>query len=106
MMTDPDIHHFVSKSWPVLDASSQEFVVLNAAIPACLRAQLLLGCYRDNEVDLSHPLTAKLNAMRDQGTSITPIKIGESIPADTYRTKSRGYHASHHSDPTWAFSSL
>jgi len=47
MMTDPDIQHF-----------------------------LFLGCYRDNEVKLSHPLTEKLHALQEQGISIIPIKIG------------------------------
>jgi len=47
MMTDPDIRHF-----------------------------LFLGCYRDNEVKMPHPLTLKLNAIQEQGISIVPIKIG------------------------------
>ena len=47
IMTDPDIKHF-----------------------------LFLGCYRENEVGLSHPLTAKLNDIQEQGINVITIKVG------------------------------
>lgn len=37
---------------------------------------LLVGCYRDNEVNMSHPLMVKLRAIQERGISITPIKVG------------------------------
>ena len=86
MMTDPDIRHFVSiiylfrpyVSWfeigsgPLMD---MPFFFLVFSL------QLFLGCYRDNEVNLTHPLTAKLKAIQEQGISIVAIKIGECSTA-------------------------
>jgi len=48
MMIDPDIHHF-----------------------------LFLGSYRENEVNGSHPLTKKLHDIKEQGTKIVTIKVGQ-----------------------------
>jgi predicted ATPase len=36
---------------------------------------MLSGAYRDNEVDASHPLTAKLQAVRSAGVKIDEIKL-------------------------------
>eukprot|EP00804_Cyclotella_cryptica_P005744 CCRYP_000079-RE/>CCRYP_000079-RE protein AED:0.10 eAED:0.10 QI:211/1/0.88/1/0.5/0.33/9/0/1307 len=47
ILTDPDVTHF-----------------------------LLLGAYRDNEVSLSHPLTEKLNYLKEHGKDVVPINIG------------------------------
>ncbi len=47
LVTDPDVHHF-----------------------------LFLGTYRENEVNLSHPLTTRLNAIQEQGVSIVTVKVG------------------------------
>ncbi|KAL7499306.1 hypothetical protein ACHAWT_009981 [Skeletonema menzelii] len=47
LMTDPDIHHF-----------------------------LLLGCYRENEVNESHMLSTNLNDIREQGINVMTIKVG------------------------------
>ena len=33
-------------------------------------------CYRDNEVNPTHPLTGKLNYIKEQGASIVTIKVG------------------------------
>ena len=33
-------------------------------------------CYRDNEVNPTHPLTGKLNYIKEQGASVITIKIG------------------------------
>ena len=37
---------------------------------------MLIGAYRDNEVDAHHPLTRKLTAIRGSGAKISEIKIG------------------------------
>jgi predicted ATPase len=47
LMTDPDIHYF-----------------------------LFLGCYRENEVNESHMLSASLNNIREQGINFVTIKVG------------------------------
>jgi len=48
IMTDPDIEHF-----------------------------LFIGCYRDSEVGLAHPLTSSLNDIQNQGTNVITIKLGQ-----------------------------
>ncbi|KAL7470461.1 hypothetical protein ACHAXS_010701 [Conticribra weissflogii] len=48
IMTDPDIKHF-----------------------------LFIGCYRDSEVGLTHPLTSNLNDIQDQGINVVTIKVGQ-----------------------------
>ncbi|MEM5431383.1 AAA family ATPase [Cupriavidus oxalaticus] len=40
-----------------------------------LKYLMLIGAYRDNEVDASHPLTAKLQAIRSAGAKIDDIKL-------------------------------
>ncbi|WP_353189737.1 AAA family ATPase [Pandoraea pnomenusa] len=40
-----------------------------------LRYLMLVGAYRDNEVDVSHPLSGKLQAIRDAGASVEDIKL-------------------------------
>ena len=56
LMTDPEIHHF-----------------------------LLLGCYRENEVNESHMLSKNLHDLRERGINFMKIKVGaiekESINA-------------------------
>jgi predicted ATPase len=47
LMIDPDIHYF-----------------------------LFLGCYRENEVNESHMLSANLNDIREQGINFMTIKVG------------------------------
>lgn len=36
---------------------------------------LLIGAYRDNEVGTSHPLTAKLQAIRDAGVTVSDVRL-------------------------------
>lgn len=40
------------------------------------RHLFLVGAYRDNEVDPTHPLVLTLNAIRQQGTPVTTITLG------------------------------
>lgn len=44
-----------------------------------LLLQLFLGSYRDNEVNLSHPLSLKLRALQEQGIRVVSVKVGEYI---------------------------
>jgi predicted ATPase len=37
---------------------------------------LFIGAYRDNEVSLSHPLTEKLNDLKECGTNVVTVNIG------------------------------
>ena len=47
-----------------------------------LRHLMLIGAYRDNEVDAAHPLTRKLEAIRHAGARIEEIRLRRS-PATT-----------------------
>jgi PAS domain S-box-containing protein len=40
-----------------------------------LRYLMVIGAYRDNEVDASHPLTARLQAVRNAGAKIEEIRL-------------------------------
>jgi PAS domain S-box-containing protein len=53
---------------------------------------LLIGAYRDNEVEPSHPLALALEALRDSGVpmreiTLTPLELGDTkqLIADTFR---------------------
>ena len=53
---------------------------------------LLIGAYRDNEVDADHPLARKLSAIRNSGAKVSEIKLGpfgyehiERLTADALR---------------------
>ena len=55
---------------------------------------LLIGAYRDNEVDADHPLMRKLTAIRSSGAKVSEIKLGaldyehvERLTADALRGK-------------------
>jgi predicted ATPase len=37
---------------------------------------LLIGAYRDNEVDAAHPLTRKLSAIRASGAIVHEVVLG------------------------------
>ena len=43
---------------------------------ADVRHLLLIGAYRDNEVDAHHPLARKLSAIRSSGAKVSEIKLG------------------------------
>ena len=40
-----------------------------------VRHLLLIGAYRDNEVDAAHPLRRKLAAIRNEGGKVTEITL-------------------------------
>ena len=41
---------------------------------------MLIGAYRDNEVDATHPLTRKLDAIRRAGAQVQEITLGAARP--------------------------
>jgi predicted ATPase/signal transduction histidine kinase len=46
---------------------------------------MFLGAYRDNEVDVAHPLSLLLARLRDEKASITPLELGPLALADITR---------------------
>jgi PAS domain S-box-containing protein len=61
-----------------------------------VRHLLLIGAYRDNEVDAWHPLLRKLAAIRDAGARVSEIKLGPlddehvgQLTADALRSSPR-----------------
>ena len=47
-----------------------------------LRHLLLIGAYRDNELDVSHPLRRKLDAIRHAGAPVQEIRLGPLLRDD------------------------
>ena len=47
---------------------------------ADVRRLLLVGAYRDNEVDAAHPLMRKLTVIRSSGAKVSEIKLGPLNP--------------------------
>jgi PAS domain S-box-containing protein len=47
-----------------------------------LRYLMLIGAYRDNEVDGAHPLTRKLDAIRQAGTRVQEIRLAPLVRDD------------------------
>ena len=43
---------------------------------ADVRHLMLIGAYRDNEVDVAHPLMRKLTTIRGSGAKVSEIKLG------------------------------
>src|SRR5208283_6113091 len=58
-----------------LDAATLDLIedLLTQADVRCL---LLVGAYRDNEVDAHHPLARKLSAIQNSGAKVSEIKLG------------------------------
>ncbi|MGF6919290.1 trifunctional serine/threonine-protein kinase/ATP-binding protein/sensor histidine kinase [Paraburkholderia sp. 40] len=61
-----------------------------------LRYLMLIGAYRDNEVDATHPLMVKLRAIRNTGATIAEIRLAplvhehiEKLIADALHCKSK-----------------
>ncbi|MEX3640471.1 AAA family ATPase, partial [Paraburkholderia sp. BR14427] len=52
-----------------LDAATLDLLV-DLLIQPELRYLMVIGAYRDNEVDAAHPLTARLEAIRSAGAKI------------------------------------
>ena len=58
-----------------LDAATLDFIE-HLLMQLDVRHLLLIGAYRDNEVDPEHPLMRKLTAVRSSGAGICEIKLG------------------------------
>ncbi|MEM5383134.1 AAA family ATPase [Paraburkholderia phymatum] len=57
-----------------LDAATLDLLVDLLTHPN-LRYLMLIGAYRDNEVDATHPLTARLQAVRNAGAKVGEIRL-------------------------------
>ena len=44
---------------------------------------MLIGAYRDNEVDAAHPLMRRLTAIRSSGAKVSEIKLAPARHANT-----------------------
>ena len=49
-----------------------EYLLIQAEVPHLM----LIGAYRDNEVDAAHPLMRKLTTIRSSGAKVSEIKLG------------------------------
>ncbi len=58
-----------------LDAATLDLLE-NLLTQSDVRHLLLIGAYRDNEVDANHPLIRKLTAIRSSGRKVSEIKLG------------------------------
>ncbi|APR77909.1 Signal transduction histidine kinase CheA [Minicystis rosea] len=67
-----------------MDAASLELLEVLAA-DAELGHLLLVGAYRDNEVDASHPLSRMLGRLRSGSGSLCEIHLGPISPGETGR---------------------
>jgi len=54
---------------------------------------MLIGAYRDNEVDSSHPLTRKLDAMRKSGAPVQEIVLAPLTLADVGNLITDSFHS-------------
>ncbi len=57
-----------------------------------LRHLLLIGAYRDNEIDVIHPLTSKLQAIRNAGVRIDEIRLMPLTPGHVKQLVSDALH--------------
>ncbi|MRG55340.1 AAA family ATPase [Phyllobacterium sp. SYP-B3895] len=64
-----------------IDAASLDLVE-DLILRSEIRHLLLIGTFRDNEVDTSHPLARKLGSIRDKGSVVTEIELQPLSPED------------------------
>ncbi len=67
-----------------LDAATLDLLE-DLLIRADVQHLLLIGAYRDNEVDAAHPLMRKLTAIRSSGAKVSEIKLGPLLAKDLRR---------------------
>ena len=67
-----------------LDAATLDLLE-DLLIQADVQHLLLIGAYRDNEVDAAHPLMRKLTAIRSSGAKVREIKLGPLLREDLQR---------------------
>jgi PAS domain S-box-containing protein len=66
-----DLHWLDSATLDLLE----DLLTRSEAAPSDLQHLILIGAYRDNEVDAAHPLTQKLQAIRNAGAKIEEITL-------------------------------
>jgi len=66
-----DLHWLDSATLDLLE----DLLTRSEAAPSDLQHLILIGAYRDNEVDAAHPLTRKLQAIRNAGVKIEEITL-------------------------------
>src|SRR4029453_17846509 len=64
-----------------LDAATLDLIADGLTQPD-VRHLLLIGAYRDNEVDASHPLRRKLDAIRQAGAAVQEITLAPLVRDD------------------------
>ncbi len=64
-----------------LDAATLDLVE-DLLTQSDVRHLMLIGAYRDNEVDAAHPLTSKLDAIRQTGAEVHEIRLAPLAPDD------------------------
>ena len=69
----------------VCNGSTPQPFLEDLLIQPDVRHLLLIGAYRDNEVNSTHPLTRKLEAIRQGGAIIQEIVLGPLVRDDLER---------------------
>src|SRR5258705_1016868 len=65
-------------------------VVEDLLTNADVRHLLVIGAYRDNEVDVNHPLMRRMNAIREAGTPVQEISLAPLARADVQQLVADG----------------
>jgi len=66
-----------------------------------LKHLMLIGAYRDNEVDATHPLARKLEAIRNAGASLQEVKLAPSAARTCVSSLRTRFAASQRAPPRW-----
>jgi PAS domain S-box-containing protein len=74
-----------------LDAATLDLLAHLATHPD-VRHVLLVGAYRDNEVDASHPLTHTLDAIRNAGGKVQQIVLAPLMPCNVAQLVAESLH--------------
>jgi PAS domain S-box-containing protein len=74
-----------------LDMATLDFVE-DLLVQGDLRHLLVVGAYRDNEVNADHPLARKLDAIRASGVQMREIALGPLFPAHMEQLVSDALH--------------
>ncbi|MFM0114992.1 trifunctional serine/threonine-protein kinase/ATP-binding protein/sensor histidine kinase [Paraburkholderia nemoris] len=75
-----------------LDAATLELLE-DLLTHADLRHLMLIGAYRDNEVDTKHPLTGRILAFRNAGVTVSEIKLAPLTGIDVGLLTSESLHS-------------
>jgi len=80
-----------------LDAATLDLIE-DVLTQADVRNLMLIGAYRDNEVDAAHPLARKLATIRSSGANVSEIKLAPLQPEHVRQLIADAVHC----DPLWA----